>query len=275
MKGPIAAFIHGGGLLKRSGHPLRGCAYFVASIAEEMTEGATLARSFEGLDIDWCVIAEATALRLATAQRGRAKVAVAVTGESCHAAIRGGGPTPPTSPSISHVPSRPAPAGASPARPADINLIDIHSSRIRASPRSRTGAWRATSALFTWRDTRELLDAFRNVIPDGVQAEVGYHRALWTTYVGDSFEVDDYAAAWETPRESKLVRAAGAATGGELSDYQFCTNGSYFAGERGIHTVGYGGAARTRARRRREHPDRPLERAAEGYRDIALALLGE
>jgi acetylornithine deacetylase/succinyl-diaminopimelate desuccinylase-like protein len=86
MKGPVAALIHGGGLLKRSGAALNGTAYFVASIAEEMTEGATLRESFDGRPIDWCVIAEPTALELATCQRGRAKVAIEFHGESCHAA---------------------------------------------------------------------------------------------------------------------------------------------------------------------------------------------
>ena len=108
-----------------------------------------------------------------------------------------------------------------------------------------------------------------------MRSDVHYHRAAWTTYVGQDYDVDDYAAAWETPRDHPLVAAAQQATSAELSTYQFCTNGSYFCGERGIPTVGYGPA----------HPDAPhtvdesipihqLEQAAVGYCNIALALLG-
>jgi acetylornithine deacetylase/succinyl-diaminopimelate desuccinylase-like protein len=63
--------------------------------------------------------------------------------------------------------------------------------------------------------------------------------------------------------------------GTELSTYQFCTNGSYFAGERGIPTVGYGPGDPTEPHTVNESiPIDQLERAAIGYRNIALAVLG-
>ena len=278
MKGPIAAFIHGGGLIKSAGARLRGCVYVVASIAEEMTEGATLARSFEGRSLDWCVIAEATALRLATAQRGRAKVAVEVRGSSCHAANSWRGVNAADQAlDIAHA-VRDLPRGEHPLLGRrDINLIDIHSEPYPSISTIPNHCLARYDVRFLPGETREtLLDAFRGVIPAGVDADVRYHRAMWTTYTGDAYDVDDYAAAWETPRDHPLVRAAAAATGAELSAYQFCTNGSYFAGERGIPTVGYGPAFPEDAHTVDESiPLDHLERAAEGYRDIALALLAE
>jgi putative selenium metabolism hydrolase len=277
MKGPVAALIHGGGMLKRSGVHLNGTAYFVASIAEEMTEGATLRESFEGRPIDWCVIAEPTSLDLATCQRGRAKVAIEFHGESCHAANAWRGDNAVDHAVDTALKLRSVDPGSHPLLgKRDINLIDIHSEpypSISTIPNWCLARW---DVRFLPGETKDgLLELFRACVPDAVRADVGYHRASWMTYVGRAYDVDDYAAAWETTRDHHVVKAAQGATGASLSTYQFCTNGSYFCGERGVPTVGYGPA----------HPDAPhtvderipidqLTRAATGYRDIALALLG-
>lgn len=277
MKGPVAALVHAGGLLAQSRDKLTGTAYFVASIAEEMTEGATLRQSFKDVPIDWCVIAEPTALELATCQRGRAKVAIEFDGESCHAANSWRGDNAADHAVDAALNLRKVDPGSHPLlNKRDINLIDIHSEpypSISTIPNWCLARW---DVRFLPGETKEgLLELFRSCVGEGARADVRYHRAAWTTYVGQEYDVDDYAAAWETARDHPLVIAAQKATGAELSTYQFCTNGSYFCGERGIPTVGYGPA----------HPDAPhtvnesipidqLERAAVGYRDIALALLG-
>ena len=277
MKGPVAALIHGGGLLEQAAASLTGTAYFVASIAEEMTEGATLRQSFQDREIDWCVIAEPTALALATCQRGRAKVAVEFHGDSCHAANPWRGDNAADHAVDTALNLRSVDPGSHPLLgKRDISLIDIHSEpypSISTIPNYCLARW---DARFLPGETKEgLLELFRSCVGEGVRSDVHYHRAAWTTYVGQDYDVDDYAAAWETPRDHPLVAAAQQATSAELSTYQFCTNGSYFCGERGIPTVGYGPA----------HPDAPhtvdesipihqLEQAAVGYCNIALALLG-
>ncbi|HEX5145859.1 MAG TPA: M20/M25/M40 family metallo-hydrolase [Conexibacter sp.] len=278
MKGPIAAFIEGGGRLKRSGARLRGPVYMVASIAEEMTEGSTLRRSFDGRPIEWCVIAEATSLAIATAQRGRAKVAVEIRGESSHAANPWRGINAADLAVDVAKGVRALPAGDHPLLgPRDISLIDIRSEPYPSISTIPNWCLSRYDARFLPGETPEsLLDDFRSALPHGVDADVRYERTSFTTWVGDDYEVDDYAAAWETSRDHELVRAAVEATGAELTAYRFCTNGSYFAGERGIPTIGYGPAS----------PDDPhtvdesipldeLEAAANGYQQIAAALLAE
>jgi putative selenium metabolism hydrolase len=278
MKGPVAAFIHGGGLLVEHRARLRGPVYLVVSIAEEMTEGATLRRSFDGREIAWCVIAEPTGLELATCQRGRAKVAVEFHGASSHAANAARGENAVDHAIDTALRVRDLPAGSHPLLGRrDINLIDIHSEpypSISTIPNWCLARW---DVRFLPGETKPgLLETFERCVADGVRADVRYHRAGWTTYTGDVYDVDDYAAAWETSRDHPLVATALAATGAEASTYQFGTNGSYFSGERGIPTVGYGPA----------DPGAPhtvdesiaidqLERAPVGYRDIALALLGD
>lgn len=277
MKGPIAAFIHGGGLLKR-GRSLNGCVYLVASICEEMMEGATLDRSLGELPIDYCVIAEPTALRLATAQRGRAKVEVEVHGRSCHAANAWRGVNAADIAIDLARKVRELPAGSHPLLGRrDINLIDIRSEPYPSVTTIPDYCLARFDVRFLPGESPEgLLESFRRLVPPNLDVDVRYTRAAWRSYVGADFEVDEFAASWETPRDHPLVRAAAAATGADLASYQFCTNGSYFAGVRGIPTVGYGPAS----------PDDPhtvdesipideLERAVEGYRRIAAALLSE
>ena len=90
MKAGVAALIHGAARVTGRDR-MHGCAVVSVSIAEEMREGATLARTFAGRDVTWCVIAEPTDLQVATAQRGRARVEVEIWGRSAHAASSGQG----------------------------------------------------------------------------------------------------------------------------------------------------------------------------------------
>jgi putative selenium metabolism hydrolase len=277
MKGPVAAFIHGLAGLKGASSNLKGCVYAVASIAEEMTEGAAVERSFAERPIDYCIIAEATALRVATAQRGRAKVEVEIRGRGVHAANawKGVNAVDPSADLIKAVRSLPR-GHHDVLGERDINVIDIHSEPYPSVNVIPTNCLTRFDVRFIPGETREsLLEAFRKLLPDEVDADVRYFRAQWETYVGEEYDVEEYSAAWETPQDHPLVTSALTATGAERTAYQFCTNGSYFAGDRGVPTIGYGPADPASAHTVDESiPVDQLHRAATGYRDIALALLG-
>jgi putative selenium metabolism hydrolase len=276
MKGPVAAIVHGGALAKQSAAKLRGTLYVVASIAEEMMEGATLDRSFGHVPIDYCVIAEATALKVATAQRGRAKVEVEVHGRSAHAANAWRGQNAAEIAAEIVIAARELPPVTHPLLgKRDVNLIDIHSEPYPSVNTIPDDCLARFDVRFLPGETAEgLLATFRGLAPEGAEVDVRYFRAAWRTYVGEEYEVDEFAASWETPREHPLVKGAEGATGAELSTYQFCTNGSYFAGIRGIPTIGYGPAQPEEAHTADESvPIEHLERAVTGYRDITLALL--
>jgi acetylornithine deacetylase/succinyl-diaminopimelate desuccinylase-like protein len=88
------------------------------------------------------------------------------------------------------------------------------------------------------------------------------------------YTLDDAAPAWETAAADELVRTAVAATGRPLTHYSFCTNGSYFAGTRGVPTIGYGPGAQSQAHTIDEHvPRREVEGAVAGYAAILARLL--
>ena len=131
MKAGVAALIHGAAQVTRRDR-MHGCAVVSVSIAEEMREGATLARTFAGRDVAWCVIAEPTDLRVATAQRGRARVEVEIWGRSAHAASSGQGVNAVTA--TMEVAARGGPAGqpGSPVAGPPRHLPDRHP--LRAVP---------------------------------------------------------------------------------------------------------------------------------------------
>jgi len=275
MKGPVAAAIYGGAQLA-SGVPLRGRLQLSISIAEEMTEGATLRRSFDGLRVDYCVIAEPTSLRIAVAQRGRAKVAIDVRGRSAHAAMSEQGVNAIGLMMQIDEALRDLPRGNHPLLGhRDLNMIEINS---EPSPSISTIPNRCVAYYdirFLPGETREsLLSDVRRAVPTGTDADVRFHRAVWTTYVGERYDVEDFAASWEIADDHPLVQAAAGTAGAQLGTYRFCTNGSYFAGERGIPTIGYGPGHQEDAHTVDERISvDELERAVAGYSEIVAAVL--
>ena len=277
MKAAIAAFIYGGGELRRRGGELGGCVLLVVSIAEEMREGATLAESFAGRPADWCIIGEPTGLSIAHAQRGRARIEVEVRGRSVHAAASSSG--------INAVelmaeiirrarelrgPSHPSLGGR------DINLIDIRSEPYPSISTIPDYCVARFDVRFLPGESREsLLEVMQSLLPAGGRGRVRVMPASFTTYTGAHYELEDMALSWETPASHELVQKARAAAGAELGIYPFCTNGSYFAGERGIPTIGYGPGAAVQAHAVDEAvPVAEVEQAVDGYSSIFAAVLG-
>jgi putative selenium metabolism hydrolase len=276
MKAAIAAFIHAGGELKRSGGRLAGCVLLVVSIAEEMREGATLAESFAGRLADWCIIGEPTGLSVAHAQRGRARIEVEVWGRSVHAAASSSGTN---AVELMAEVLRRTKEVRSPNHPSlggrDINMIDIRSEPYPSISTIPDYCVARFDVRFLPGETREsILNLMQDLLPTGCRGRVRIGPASFTTYTGASYELEDMASSWETPPSHELVQKACAASGAQLSIYPFCTNGSYFAGERGIPTIGYGPGAAVQAHAVDEAvPVAEVEQAVRGYSSIFAALL--
>jgi putative selenium metabolism hydrolase len=279
MKAAVAASIYAGGEFKRSaGTGLGGCVLVVVSIAEEMREGATLAQSFQGRHVDWCIIGEPTGLSIAHAQRGRARIEVEVWGRSVHAAASSTGVN--AVELMTDVLHR-VKEVQSPAHPElgrrDINLIDIRSEPYPSISTIPDYCVARFDVRFLPGESREsLISLMQDLLPPGGRGRVRVMPAVFTAYTGTHYELEDMALSWETPRSHELVTRALQATGARLDTYPFCTNGSYFAGERGIATIGYGPGAAAQAHTVDEAvPVAEVERAVHGYRSIFASALGQ
>jgi acetylornithine deacetylase/succinyl-diaminopimelate desuccinylase-like protein len=114
--------------------------------------------------------------------------------------------------------------------------------------------------------------------PDGPSVSVTFDPAEFTTYTGERYRVDEFAAPWETERQSPLAQRAvaalkEAALTAEFGHYHFCTNGSLSGGELGIPTLGFGPGDQHRAHVVDESvPTAALAAAARGYYQLARAL---
>lgn len=276
MKAAIAAFIHAGGELRRDGGELAGCVLVVVSIAEEMREGATLAGSFAGRPVDWCIIGEPTSLAVAHAQRGRVRIEVEVWGQGVHAAASSSGVN---AVELMAEVLRRTKELRGPRHPSlggrDINLIDIRSEPYPSISTIPDYCVARFDVRFLPGESREsILNLMQNLLPLGSRGRVRVGPASFTTYTGAHYELDDMALSWETPPSHELVRKALAASGADLGIYPFCTNGSYFAGERGIPTIGYGPGAAVLAHATDEAVlVTEVEQAVHGYRSIFESLL--
>lgn len=276
MKAGVAALIHGAARVTGRDR-MHGCAVVSVSIAEEMREGATLARTFAGRDVTWCVIAEPTDLQVATAQRGRARVEVEVWGRSAHAASRGQG--------VNAVTAMMETAGRvsrldSPVHPLlgrrDVCLIDIRSEPYPSVSTIPGYCVARFDVRFLPGETRDsILHLLGEQVPAAVRARVRMDRNRFRTYPGDEYDEEEFALSWETPRDHEFVRAALRATGAPPSVYGFCTNGSYFAGMRNVPTIGYGPGPASAAHAPDEYVAiEELEKATDGYRRIIEEILG-
>ena len=79
----------------------------------------------------------------------------------------------------------------------------------------------------------------------GISAKASIAYGTTTTYSGLTLSAPRFFPAWVFDEDSDLVslasrglKEAGLFKG--LGHYSFCTNGSHYAGEKGIMTIGYG-----------------------------------
>lgn len=284
MKGPLAAAIHGVAALRES---LRGGRVVVsASVAEELAEGPPLLPVLDRHRPDRVVICEATGLRLATAQRGRAEVVVEVDGRPSHSARPDLGINAaeamadviarlreielPSHPLLGEgilvltdVISRPYPG-----------LSVIPDKCVATYDRRTLPGEREEDVL---GPVQAAIDAA--LAPYGTSGRATIALDRYETYTGAAVETPNFAPAWETDRDGALVRAALAALraaglSDEPSHWSFCTNGSGSAGTRGIPTVGFGPGDEGQAHRVDEHIElADLHAGARGYAALAAALI--
>jgi acetylornithine deacetylase/succinyl-diaminopimelate desuccinylase-like protein len=77
------------------------------------------------------------------------------------------------------------------------------------------------------------------------KASVSFAKGRETCYTGEVIEDERFFPGWVYDKDDEFVRLAlaglqGAGFQPAITQYSFCTNGSHYAGEAGIHTVGFG-----------------------------------
>lgn len=284
MKGPLAAAIYGIAALR--GCLERGTVAVSATVAEELVEGPALEKVAERLRPDFVVICEATSLKLARGQRGRAEVRVEVFGKPTHSsrpelgvnaaqamvdvirALRELQPPhhPVLGPGIlvlTDVKSEPYPG------------LSVVPDYCLATYDRRTLPGELEDDIL--QPIRALAE--RALEGSGARARITIAEDDFQTYTGRRIVAPNFAPAWFFDEDAPIV--AGAVEGlrqagitPELSHYAFCTNGSGTAGRLGIPTIGFGPGHEELAHRVNEYIDvDELVLAARGYAAIACQLV--
>lgn len=286
MKGPLAAAVHGVAALK--GNLSRGKVVVSATVAEELVEGPATERVADRVKPDFAVICEATSLRVARGQRGRAEVRVEVFGRPTHS-------------------SRPALGVNAAEAMADV----VRSLRGVPVPRHEVlgeGILVLTDVISRPYPGLSVVPDYcvatfdRRTLPGETEADVlspireAVGRALEGTgaagevsiaeddfecYTGARVQAPNFAPAWYFDGDAEVVQRTLQGLGraglpAETTHYAFCTNGSGTAGRRGIPTVGFGPGDEELAHRADEHIEvDQLVAGARGHAAIVKCLIAE
>jgi len=290
MKGALAAAIIAvQSFIEENGADFPGLIAISAGVHEESFEGIASRLISDRVKPDVVVICEATQLDLVRGQRGRAEIVVETFGKPAHSANPGAG--------INAVYKmmrlldgiRSLEVNEHPVMGRGIlELTDIKSSPYpglsvvpdycRCTFDRRLLVGETGQAVI--EPIRALSDGLRVDDPD-FNARVSYSEGEDKCYTGETISARRFFPGWLYDETEPFVQSAltGLRTTGldpDITSYSFCTNGSHFAGEAGIETVGFGPSAENQAHVTDEYIEiSQLQQACRGYYGMLLPLLAD
>lgn len=288
MKGAVAAMtVAAAEFARRSGRAFRGRVCVAGVVHEECFEGVAAREVTAAVKPDYVVIGEASELNLKIAQRGRAEIVVETFGRPAHSANPEKGVNAVLMMlRLAERVERIAPPEHPVLGKGICVLTDIKSSPYPGAS-VVPDACRVTydRRLLTGETREDVLRPFRQAIAElsaeyaDFRAEVSFARGRETCYTGRDIEGERFFPAWLHTEDEPFVQAVlaglrGAGQNPAVSHYAFCTNGSHYAGEAGIRTLGFGPSRENLAHTIDEYVEiEQLAKAEEGYRAILGALL--
>ena len=288
MKGADAAFaVAAAQYLREKGADFAGELWFAGVVQEECFEGVCAREVAKRVRPDLVIIGEASEGNLKLSQRGRAEIVLETFGVPCHSANPEKGVNaaaamcalideilklPPTRDErmvgdgilvLTDIKSEPYP-GAS---------VVPHYCRATFDRRLLVGETRES----VLKPIRAIIDRRKEQDPT-LNARVSYPTGSATCSTGETVEAERFFAPWWYPADERVlkVKAAMEVRGlrPKITGYSFCTNGSYYAGEAGIPTFGYGPSRENLAHTVDEHIAlSDLYAAVDGYLAILHAVL--
>ena len=288
MKGAVAAMIPALAAFKEeTGGHFPGEVVAAGVVYEELFEGVACRSISRAVEPDFVVIGESTRLNLKTGQRGRAELVVETAGKPAHSANPEKGVNAVkmmlrflTRLEEGYVPTEQPGLGK-----GILELTDIISAPYPGSsvvPEKCTATF--DRRLLTG-ETEESVLAPIQALLEAMHAEDGnfngkayFREQTLPCYTGGSITARRFFPAWKFPDDApfnlaalRALREAGLHP--EVTAYSFCTNGSHYAGERGIRTLGFGPSLENLAHTVDEYITLDqLYGAADGYLALCRAL---
>lgn len=254
MKGAVSAMISATiNFASETNKNFPGKIVVSCSVHEERFEGVATRNVSKIVNPDYVVIGEATNLNLNRGQRGRAEIVIETYGKSAHSSNPKEGIN-----AVIHMTNLVKEINKLPVTNNNVlgdgilELTDIISSPY-------PGASVVPSKCTVTYDRRLLVNETKESVLDPINKLIGklkrenndfdakayYSSGEDVCYTGEKIASERFFSAWLYDEDESFVQNTFNALKElneetELSHYSFCTNGSHFAGEKDIPTIGFG-----------------------------------
>ena len=287
MKGALAAMsVACFAFAERTKRDFAGSISVAAVVCEELFEGLGARSVCELVKPDYVIIGEASEMNLKIGQRGRAEVVVETAGVPAHSANPQKGVNAVTSMrKLLDAMDAILPPHSEKLGDGILVLTDLISSPYPGSSVLPKGCIATFDRRTLTGETEEsVLAPVRDYIEQLSRADASFQAKTYIRegsilcYTGETITAKRFFPAWEEEDSAEYVQKTLAALRPvrpetALSAYSFCTNGSYYAGEAGIKTLGYGPSLESLAHTTDEYISLDaLFEAVEGYQAILGAL---
>lgn len=288
MKGAYAAMLWGAAeFSKKTKGDFAGAIHVAGVVHEECFEGIAARKISEGLSPDLVVIGEASQLNLKIGQRGRAEILVETFGKNAHSANPEKGRNAVYDmakliPVIQAIPCEfQEELGKGILELTDIKSLPYPGASVvpdycRATFDRRLLVGETPESVLA--PLKKAIAALSAEDP-GFKAKVSLAKGKELCHTGASIEGERFFPGWYYPEESEFVQKvlAGIRSVGidpQITTYSFCTNGSHYAGEAKIPTIGFGPSQENLAHTVDEYVEiDQLEKVCAGYLGIMGAFL--
>jgi len=287
MKGAVSAMIAAAAFFAAdTRRDFAGEIYVSGVVFEECFEGVAARKISERVKPDYVVIGESSELNLKRGQRGRAEIVVETFGKPAHSANPRAGVNAvyKMAELIGEIGKLKAPVHEILGE-GILELTDIKSSpypgasvvpdycRATYDRRLLVGETKASVLL-------PLLELIGEMKRKDAQFEANAHFAsdVQKCYTGEEIRGERFFPGWVMDQDDEFVQVAlaglrSAGLDAEIAQYSFCTNGSHYAGEAGIKTIGFGPSRENLAHTIDEYIEiDQLLKAVDGYYGILAAV---
>lgn len=288
MKGAVAAMTCAASCFaKDRDRDFAGEIYVAGVVHEECFEGVAAREISRFVQPDYVVIGEASQLNLKIGQRGRAEIVIETFGKPCHSANpeKGINAVYKMAKVIEAICTL-TPTHHPVLGDGILELTDIKSSPYpgasvvpeycRATYDRRLLVGETKESVLA--PIQELLDRLMAEDPQ-LKAKASYAVGRETCHTGNEIEGERFFPGWLYDKEDDFVQAVykklnEKGFSPEITQYNFCTNGSHYAGEAGIKTFGLGPSRENLAHTVNEYIElEQLTKVEECYYAVMEALL--
>lgn len=290
MKGAVSAMIAAVSYFAEdTNKDFAGDIYVAGVVHEEIFEGVSARKISERINPDYVVIGEASELNLKRGQRGRAEIVVETFGKPAHSANpeKGINAVYKMSKVIEKV------QGIEPVEQPVLGKGILVLTDIKSSP--YPGASVVPDYCKATFDRRLLVGETKESVLEPVlklveelkkedselNVKVSYAVGEERCFTGEVIQGERFFPGWLYEESDEFVQAAykglkEAGINPEITHYSFCTNGSHYAGEKGIRTIGFGPSKENLAHTIDEYIEQEqLYKGAEGYYGILKSVFSK